>query len=121
MSSNHAMLIEWGMPIQGRETKALEEFMTSVAWWAELKQKGKIEEFRTYGNLTGNFSQRAGLVIIEGSEQQIQDLQNSEEFRVRIDHVLAIGNRIQVTLLETGDSMTKRMQRYGTVIKKVTG
>jgi hypothetical protein len=121
MASNYAMMVEWGMPIEGRETKALEEFMTSVAWWGELKQKGRIAEFRTYGDVTGNYGKRAGLAIIEGTEQQINELRRSEDFRVRMDHVVSIGHNIRVTLLETGDAMTSRMQRYGTVIKKITG
>ena len=52
--ANCALMIEWGMPIEGRETMALEMFMASVQWWTELRDKKKIEGFRTYGPLTGN-------------------------------------------------------------------
>lgn len=121
MSTNSALLIEWGMPMQGRETKALEEFMTHVAWWSELKGSGKIADFRVYGPLTGNIEARAGLVVLEGSEAQIHALQTSEEFRARLNHVYIVGHSVSVTLCETGDAMTSRMQRYGKSLKDVLG
>jgi hypothetical protein len=121
MSQNSALMVEWGMPIEGRETKALEEFMTHHNWWSQLKSSGKIADFRTYGPLTGHFNERAGFVILEGTEKQIQELHSSEDFRVRINHVMMIGHNIQVTLLETGDAMMTRMQRYGKGLKERLG
>jgi hypothetical protein len=116
MSTTSALMIEWGMPKDGRETKALEEFMTHVAWWNELKTKGKVADFRTYGPVTGNF-ERAGFVILEGTEAQIDQLRTSEDFRTRLNHVMLVGNHINVTLCETGDAMMSRMQRYGKSLK----
>ena len=119
MSTTNALMIEWGIPRQGRETKALEEFMTHVAWWTELKQSGKIAEFRTFGHLTGNVDERAGFVLIEGSEKQIHDLQTSEDFRSRLNRVIIIAENVHITELETNDAMTARMQRYGKSLKDV--
>ncbi len=121
MSTNSALLIEWGMPKDGRETKALEEFMTHVAWWTELKTSGRIADFRTYGPLTGDFNGRAGFVILEGTQKQIAELHMSEEFRSRLNRVMLVGENIHATLLETGDAMMPRMQRYGRTLKDVLG
>jgi hypothetical protein len=115
-----ALMVEWGMPKDGRETKALEEFMTHVAWWNQLKASGKIADFRAYGPLTGEFN-RAGFVVLEGTEKQISELHNSEEFRTNLNRVFLVGNNITVTLLETGDAMTTRMQRYGKALKERLG
>ncbi len=121
MSTNTALLIEWGMPIEGRETKALEEFMNHVAWWTELKTSGKIADFKIYGPLTGNHADRAGLVIVEGTQKQITDLHMGEEFRARLNHVMLVGHNIRVTLCETGEAMMPRMQRYGKAVKERLG
>ena len=121
MSTNSALLIEWGMPIAGRETKALEEFMTHVAWWTELKTTGKVADFKAYGPLTGDLEARAGLVILEGTQKQITELHASEEFRTRLNHVMIVGHNIRVTLCETGDAMPSRMQRYGKSLKDRLG
>jgi hypothetical protein len=51
----------------GREMKALEEFMNHMTWWNQLKSSGKIAEFRTYGPMTGDFK-RAGFVFVKGSD-----------------------------------------------------
>ncbi len=121
MSTNSALMIEWGMPIEGRETKALEEFMTHVAWWGELKRSGKIADFKVYGPLTGNLESRAGVVFLEGTSAQIHELHASEDFRTRLNHVCIVGHNVNVTLCETGDAMTSRMQRYGKSVKDVLG
>jgi hypothetical protein len=120
MGSTSALVLEWGVPIEGREHKAIEEFMTSLAWWGELKQKGKIADFRVYGTNTGDF-ERVGLAILEGTDAQINDLRASEEFRVRINHVLLIGKNIKITVCEMGDIMATRLQRYGKSVKEKLG
>ena len=121
MSNNSALMIEWGMPIEGRETKALEEFMTHVAWWTQLKEGGKISDFRIYGPLVGNIQERAGFIILEGTDKQIHELQASEEFRSNLNKVIIVGHNVTVTTLETGDAMTTRMQRYGKSLKERLG
>jgi len=121
MANDSALMIEWGMPIEGRETKALEEFMNHVQWWTQLKSSGKISDFRIYGPLVGNIEQRAGFIIIEGTDKQIHDLHTSEEFRSNLNKVIIVGHNINVTLLETGDAMTTRMQRYGKNLKERLG
>jgi hypothetical protein len=119
-NSTSALMVEWGMPKDGRETKALEEFMNHVSWWTQLKTTGKIADFRTYGPVTGGF-ERAGFVILEGTDKQIEELRSSEEFRTNLNRVTLIGNNIGVTLLETGDAMATRMQRYGKAVKERLG
>ncbi len=75
----------------------------------------------TLGPLTGNLAERAGLVVIEGTEKQIDDLRTSEEFRARLNRVCIIGHNVQVTLCETGDAMVARMQRYGKSLMDTLG
>jgi hypothetical protein len=89
-------------------------------WWNQLKTSGKIADFRTYGPVTGDFK-RAGFIIIEGTEKQIDELRHGEEFRTNLNRVFLIGNDIHVSLLETGDAMMTRMQRYGKAVKEKLG
>jgi hypothetical protein len=120
VNPNCALMIAWGMPKDGRETKALEEFMTHMTWWNQIKSSGRIAEFRTYGPVTGS-AKRAGFVLIEGSEKQIEELRNSEDFRTNLNRVYLVCNDINVSLLETGDAMMTRMQRYGKAVKERLG
>lgn len=119
--ATHAIMFEWGMPIEGRESKALEEFMASMAWFSELKEGSKIESFASYGTLTGDMADRSGFVIIEGTKQQMDELRHAEEYRIRINRMVSIAHNVRIQLLETGDEMPKRMMRYGKVAKEMTG
>ena len=119
--ATQAILLEWGMPIEGRESKALEEFMSAVAWFAELQGSGRIESFSTYGTLTGDIMTRTGMAMVQGSQAQIDELRHSEDYRIRINRIANIAHNICLNLLETGDDMTKRMQRYGQVTKEMLG
>jgi hypothetical protein len=119
MASNAALMIEWGMPRQGRERKALEEFFAHMQWWAEIKSKGEIADFRIYGDISGNIEQRAGFVVFEGTSQQIEKLRTSEAFRTRLNRVFLVGENLKLTLLEMGDDMSTRMQRYAAALKEI--
>jgi hypothetical protein len=117
--NDSALMIEWGMPVVGRETRALEEFASTVAWWTELQSKGKIGSFANFGTLSGNMHSRSGFALIHGSAKQIGELAESEEYRKRIARIAAICENVQVNFLETGDRMMTRMQRYGTGLKEL--
>jgi hypothetical protein len=121
MAANSALVLEWGMPIPGREMKALEEFMNHVAWWNQLKASGKITEFKALGPITGNVAERAGMAILEGDQKQIADLLASEDFRVHFNRAAICVDNVRTTVFETGDAMTTRLQRYGKNLKELLG
>lgn len=77
-----ALFVECGMPIPGREARAIEVFFSAMQFWGKLQQDGKIEAFRSYGFLTGDQQTRSATVIIEGSDAQIAALRESEAYRV---------------------------------------
>ena len=119
--SNCALMLEWGSLVDGRETKALEEFMSNVAWWGEQKKAGKIGDFKIYLPTTGAFGDRAGFVIFEGSDKQIAELHTSEEFRVRLARASLLVRNIRLNVCDAGDAIQARMQRTGRAIKDVAG
>ena len=117
--ANAALVIEWGMTKDGRELKAVEVFMSHMQWWTELKTGGKIENFSSYGLTTGNMTARSGLVVIEGSTEQIDDLRHSEDFRVNLNRVINVVNNVNAQVAETGEAMMSRMQRFGKTVKEL--
>ncbi len=119
MTHDTALMVEWGMPTPGRETKALEEFFSHVQWWSELKAKGRIGEFRVYGTNTGPIGSSAGFVVFEGSDKQIGEFLASDDFRRSVSRVSLISSSLSVRTLDTGDTMMKRMQIYGTALKEM--
>ncbi|MGZ3424335.1 MAG: hypothetical protein ACXWUG_17380 [Polyangiales bacterium] len=119
MANDAALIVEWGMPTPGRESKALEEFFSHVQWWTELKAKGTINDFRLYGTNTGELGVGAGFVVVEGSLDQITKFSQSDDFRRSISRVSLITESLHVRTLDTGDAMMKRMQIYGAAVKEM--
>lgn len=114
-----AIMMQWGMPFPGRETKALEEFTVNLNWWGQLQKDGKIESFSTYGMLSGNMQSFSGFAIVQGSEKQITELMATEDYRKRIVRVAALVDNFSTHHAETGDKMMTRMQRYGMGLKEL--
>jgi hypothetical protein len=118
MASDSALMIQWGMPMQGREGRAMEEFFSHMQWWTELKSKGTISDFRVYGYNTGDTRLRSGFVLVEGTLDQVQKLRASDDFRSHINRVFLCVDGVSIDVLEHGDAMTKRMLAYGGAIKE---
>ena len=75
------MILELGHPATGRERQALElvnEFLERVE---EMLSAGRLSAFRWYGLEDGDLTERAALLVLEGSPEQLQDLVASDEFR----------------------------------------
>ncbi len=117
--ANAAILIEWGMPRDGRENKALEVFFSTMQNWEQWKAAGRIESFHTFGTLSGNMEQRAGFIVVMGTEQQIAALHKADDYRQQLVKVITIGVNVTITNCETGDAMATRMQRYATTLKSM--
>ena len=116
-----ALIVEWGMPMSGRETKALEAFAMHMRWWEELKAQRRIDSFRPYGLTTGTLGPRTGFVVIEGTTQQIDALRHSDDFRANLNTVFTCVNDVGVYTAETGPAMLQRMERYGKAVKQTVG
>jgi hypothetical protein len=119
MADDAALMVEWGMPLAGREGRALEEFFAHVQWWGELQASGKIREFRVYNARGGDISRGAGFVLVEGTSKQIEAFSSSDEFRKSICKVSLITSYLNVRHFDVGDNVTKQMQIYGSALKEL--
>ena len=116
-----AIILEWGLPFDGRETKAYELFKVNHHWWEELKKGKKIESYHIYGMMTGDMTTRSNMVFIEGTDDQIDTIRNSEEWKNNLSGFLTLLRSVRVNVLETGERVERRMQRYGDTVKKMIG
>lgn len=111
--------ISWGTPIAGRERLALEEFASYTQWVATLKNQGQIARFEHYMPTYGKFQKVAGFSIVEGSEQQINAIADSDDFRTRVQRVVTVANNVTVEKLDVGDDVGKRMKQYGSALQQL--
>jgi len=116
-----ALIVQWGLPLAGREGKAVGLYRATWQWLLELKEADRIAEVRIYGPLTGPISRRTGFMLVEGSKGQIEELRSSEDFRRTVSRFVTLVQDVRVELLETGEAMHERIARYAGVADETVG
>jgi len=77
--ANGAIIISWGTPVRGREMQSLDVFGRSLAYWDEQAKEGRIHGHHEYFAISGNATQRAGTMVIEGDLDQLARLMVDEQ------------------------------------------
>ncbi len=73
------LMIAWGVPVRGREERALEVFNESVGLAGRMQQEGRIESFDVV--LLAPNAELNGYMEMHGSAEQIANLRDDEEFQ----------------------------------------
>src|SRR3954447_8337198 len=66
-----AVLVRWGTPIPGRETKGLEVFGKAIERFEQLAKQGRIHAHSEYISLTGTVG---GFMLIQGEVEELQKI-----------------------------------------------
>ncbi len=82
-SNDHpgALVISWGLPQPGREQAALQMLGRTLEFFRELERAGRISAVRPYGLTSGSYSQQQGLLVVEGTVDQVWDVSWTKEFK----------------------------------------
>lgn len=75
------LILELGHPAQGREEPAFELVNTFLASMEGFLAAGRLHAFRWYGLEDGDLGQRAAIIVLEGTAEQLADISASEEYR----------------------------------------
>ena len=106
------ILISWGSTARGREHQASEVLQASLQYWQRLKDSGAIEDFRAHFTTTGNASQLAGFVLIEGERFKLTAARSSEEWsRLMLESGLVVDNLTETTTI-TGAAFMQALQTF---------
>ena len=89
--ANGAIIISWGTPVRGREMQSLDVFGRALGYWDEKAKEGRIHGHHEYFCLTGNVSDRAGTMIVDG------DLAELSRLMVDEDNMRLLGEAEQIT------------------------
>lgn len=104
---NGAIIISWGAPVRGRETKSLEVFATALAHFEHLFKQGRIHAHKEYFNVTGA---AGGKMIVEGQLDELLKIQVEENTRRVIIQAEAIVEDFNVQILTGGSDATVQQQ-----------
>jgi hypothetical protein len=116
--ADRALFIGFGMPVRGREERALEVFNETVELYGRMQSDGRIERFEAT-LLDPHGGDLGGFFMIHGSEAQCAALPNDEEFRrAMIDAGLIVEN-LGVVPAVTGEAVGREMTMYADAVRKV--
>jgi hypothetical protein len=107
-----ALFIGWGIPVRGREAKALEVFGESVAYWSRLQEDGSVESVQTY-LLEPHGGDLGGFALLNGEPEKLSEIRQSEEFQRLIVKAGLIIEHLGVVSATTGDALTAQMGVLG--------
>lgn len=112
--ADRMLFISWKEPARGREARALEIFSEALAILGGRQQDGRIESFDV--GLFDPNGALGGYILVKGSQEQISELQASEDFRrnttesaVAVDGIAHHGG-------VTGEGVGENLGRYQEVI-----
>jgi hypothetical protein len=115
--ADRMLLIAWGAPVRGLESRAIEVFNEALGLLGRMQQDGRIDSFDV--SLLSPNGDLDGFIVIRGSADQIASLREDDEFqRNTIDAQLAVDN-IRHLDGYTNEAIATQMEKYIEAISKV--
>ncbi len=109
--SDHGLFIGFGIPVRGREARAVEVFNESMQYYAGLQQKGTITSFEV-ALLEFHGGELGGFVLLRGEREKIAMLRVDPEFQgLQTRASLAVEN-IGVVGAVLGAELQRQMGDY---------
>ena len=117
--ATHAIVIQWGNIIVGREQLAMTTFLGAVEYFSGLKAKKSVEDLRVYISDQGNLSDIAGMMIVDGTKAQIDQLKESKEYKILVTKAYHLVEPLRVTVQITGDEIPQRIELLNNVRREL--
>jgi hypothetical protein len=116
--ADNALFIGWGLPVQGREQKALGVFGESVQYWSGLQQSGQIESFEV-ALLDPHGGDLNGFALLRGTREQLDQLRASADLQRLVTRAqLTVGN-MGVVGAVLGGALSEQMNLYQTQVGEI--
>jgi hypothetical protein len=115
--ADRVLFISWGAPIVGREERGLEVFNDAVGLYGRMQQDGRIESFDVV--LLNARSEIAGHMSLHGTHEQLDAVQEDEDFRRTLVDASLIVENLRVGEGVTNEGVASNMALYQEAIQKV--
>ena len=115
--ANAGLALVWTQVKTGREGQALELFGSTMKYYTQLRERGKIQSFEPV-LLQAHGGDVNGFVHVRGTEQQIDTLRRSDEFRSLTLQCIYCLEGFGIVDAFTGDELNKMMAEWGQLISK---
>jgi hypothetical protein len=115
--ADRVLLFSWGMPVRGREERAIEVFNESVGLYGKMQQQGRIQGFDV--TLLEPSGQMQGYAQLHGSEDQLNAVRGSEDFQRLIADAQLIVDDVRLVSGVTNAGVAQRMGTFQEAVAKV--
>jgi hypothetical protein len=115
--AERVLIISWGQPVRGREQHGLEVFGESVAYYAELRDAGRIAGFEVMILEPNGLME--GCMLLEGSHAQLDAVREEERFRRLLIDASLIVDDLRVAEGYGSDGMDEAMALYADAVGRV--
>ncbi|AFM16419.1 hypothetical protein Mycch_1621 [Mycolicibacterium chubuense NBB4] len=105
-----ALFIGFGEVVRGREKRALRIYEDGMKYWSGLQSEGKISSFDV--TLLGPHAHLNGFILARGSEEQLDAVRHSKEFRRQMARTRLIVDQVVVAEAFVGDSIGQYLAEY---------
>jgi len=112
MATTNSVFITWGMSILGREAVGLEVFDSGIAYFARLKHDGILDDFKVGLAEHGSFDLVSGYVVLEGSEEKLNRVLKSDEYRTLIIKAAHVASNVVVVPCFAGEAIAQRVEQF---------
>jgi hypothetical protein len=113
-----ALFVGFGVPVRGREERAIGVFNEFVAMFGRLQADGRIEGL-DITLLDAHGGDLGGFFLVHGSAEQCATLQNDEEFRRAVTDATLIVDSFGVVPAVTGEGVGAEMAMYSEAVAKL--
>src|SRR6478752_6171012 len=110
--------IAWGIPARGRETQALDLLKdTTTGYLDGLARDGRIERFDT-AILKPQSTELGGFILIQGTQQQIDDLRHAVDFQTWATQVQLVADRVGIVDAWVDEGLSDAIGLYEAALRK---
>lgn len=117
MATEAALVISWGSPVRGRESKSIEVFMESLQYWGQKAAEGRIQEPQAFAAEDGS----GGMVVLRGDLQALRELNDAAESRRLLARAQLIIENLHAQWYLTGDALQQDMSTFAQAISEILG
>ncbi len=111
------LIVGWKEAKTGRETRAMELFVSTMSYYAKEVDKGNIESFEPV-ILEAHGGDLGGFILIRGSQDQLNTFRNSDDFRAFVLQAIYCLEGVGIIDAYRGDSLQQVMGEWGALIAK---
>jgi hypothetical protein len=116
--ADRALFVGFGIPVRGREERAVEVFNEFVALCGRMQSDGRIERMEVT-LLDPHGGDLGGFFMLHGSDEQCAALTTDDEFRRAMTDAGLIVENLGAVPAVTGDGVGREMARYNEAVRKV--